>query len=58
MKLPRGIFTKLVLVFLVVGLLPFLGMGVWTYFQAKNRMTEAVIESWLVRLARPRRTST
>jgi signal transduction histidine kinase len=51
-KLRRGIFTKLVLVFLLVGLVPFLAMGVWTYFQAKTPMTEAVIESWLVRLAR------
>ena len=49
---PRGIFAKLVGVFLLVGLLPFLILaGLW-YFQARTRMTEAVIESWLVRLAR------
>jgi signal transduction histidine kinase len=49
---PRGIFVKLVAVFLLVGLLPFLLMAGFAYWQAKTHMTEAVVESWLVRLAR------
>ena len=52
MFFPRSIFTKLVTVFLVIGLVPFLGMGLWTYNEARERMTEAVIQHWLVRLAR------
>jgi signal transduction histidine kinase len=52
LSFPRGIFSKLVAVFLLVGLLPFLGMAWWTYDQAKTHMTDAVVESWLVRLAR------
>ena len=48
----RGIFTKLVIIFLVVGLVPFLAVSFWTYHQAKGSMTEEVIEYWLVRLAR------
>jgi signal transduction histidine kinase len=51
-RLPRGIFVKLVLVFLLIGLLPLALIGVVTYTKAKERMTETVIEYWLVRLAR------
>ena len=50
--LPRGLFAKLLTVFLIIGLVPFLGTGLYTYYQARARMTEAVIEHWLVRLAR------
>ena len=49
---PRGVFAKLVTVFLVIGLVPFLGMELWTYQTAKERMTAAVMGYWLVRLAR------
>ena len=49
---PRGGFAKLVTGFLVIGLVPFLGMELWTYDTAEERMTETVIEYWLVRLAR------
>lgn len=49
---PRSIFAKLATVFLVIGLVPFLGMELFTYKEAEDRMTEAVIEYWLVRLAR------
>ncbi|HYC77759.1 MAG TPA: HAMP domain-containing protein, partial [Planctomycetota bacterium] len=48
----RGIFAKLVFVFLTVGLVPFLAVGLWTWRQAKTRVTEASVESWLVRIAR------
>ncbi|MAG58394.1 MAG: hypothetical protein CMJ83_19065 [Planctomycetes bacterium] len=52
MRLPRGIFVKLVTVFLVIGLLPFIGLSVWTYEKASSQMTSTVIEYWLVRQAR------
>ncbi len=52
MRLPRGIFVKLVGVFLLVGLVPFLGIEVWAYLQARNQLTKNVVESWLTRLAR------
>lgn len=52
MRKSRGIFSKLVSVFLFVGLLPFLLVSVWTYNKAKDGMTEAVIQYWLVRQAR------
>ena len=49
---PKGVFAKLVTVFLVIGLVPFLGMEIWTYQTAKERMTATVMGYWLVRLAR------
>lgn len=52
MRLPRGIFVKLVTIFLVIGLIPFLGLSLWTYHRAQDRMTETVISYWLVRQAR------
>ncbi len=52
MRWPRGIFVKLVLVFLLIGLLPFAIIGTITYHKAKERMTDTVVEYWLVRIAR------
>ncbi|MAB89249.1 MAG: hypothetical protein CMJ90_07305 [Planctomycetes bacterium] len=52
MRLPRGIFVKLVTIFLVIGLIPFLVLSWWTYSKARDRMTETVIKYWLVRQAR------
>ncbi len=52
MRLPRGIFVKLVTIFLIIGLIPFLGLSFWTYHKAEDRMTETVITYWLVRQAR------
>ena len=49
---PRGIFAKLLLVFIIIGVVPFTAMALWTYDQARDRMTQAVIEHWLVRLSR------
>jgi len=49
---PRGVFAKLVTVFLVIGLVPFLGMSYWTYQKARKEMTETVVGYWLVRIAR------
>jgi signal transduction histidine kinase len=52
LKRHRGIFTKLVLIFLLIGLLPFLVVSLVTYHKARDGMTEAVIQYWLVRQAR------
>lgn len=52
MTLPRGIFVKLVTVFMVIGLVPFVGFGLLTYDNVKARMTSNVVGYWLVRTAR------
>ena len=51
-KRPGGLSKKLLLVFLLVGLVPFLLVSLWTYNKARDRMTETVIQYWLVRQAR------
>jgi signal transduction histidine kinase len=49
---PRRLAAQLAAVVVVGGLVPFAVVGAWTWFEVKNRMTEAVVESWLVRIAR------
>ena len=52
MRFPRGIAYKLAIVFLLLGLLPMISVGVIAYFVAKKTLAEDQVESFVERVAR------
>ncbi|MSR74571.1 MAG: HAMP domain-containing protein [Planctomycetes bacterium] len=52
MRLPRGFFFKLVLIFLVIGLVPLAVVSISAWSQARRGMTETATRYWLLRTAR------
>ncbi len=52
MRLPRGFFFKLVLIFLCIGLLPLAVVSVTAWNEARDAMSESAARFWLLRTAR------